>query len=191
MLGGLLSMILVTVGGFITMMLLIRTAMRWMRVSFVNQLGQFVLATTNWIVLPAQRLFPSMGRLDLSALIPAWGIQVLLTVLTVVLVGASFGNPVTALGGVLAVGALDVVKSALYLLMFAVIVGAVLSWVNPHSPLAPALNVLTRPFLAPFRRVIPPISGIDLSPLVLLLVVQIALYVLQHLRGAFFMLIIS
>ncbi|MFT4173070.1 MAG: YggT family protein [Rhodocyclaceae bacterium] len=184
-------MILETIGGFITMLLLVRTAMRWMRVSFVNQLGQFILATTNWLVVPAQRILPSVGRLDLSALVPAWGVQVLLVILTVLLAGFSFGNPVTALGGVLVVGALNLVKSALYLLMFAVIVGAVLSWVNPRSPLAPAITVLTRPYLQPFQRIIPPISGIDLSPLALLLVVQILLFVLQRLIMNFLPLVIG
>jgi YggT family protein len=54
----------------------------------------------------------------------------------------------------------------------------VLSWVNPYAPVAPAIAMLVRPFLAPFQRVIPPIGGIDLSPLVLIVVVNILLLVL-------------
>ncbi|MEC5399432.1 YggT family protein [Uliginosibacterium sp. H1] len=185
MLSGILSIILETVGGFISMMLLVRTAMRWMRMSFVSQVGQFVLATTNWIVLPAQRVLPSVGKLDTCSLVPAWLIESLLVAISVLLTAGGFGNPATALVGVLAIGALELVKVALYLLMGVVIISAVLSWVNPYSPLAPTLNQLTRPLLAPFRRVIPPVGGVDLSPLVLLLVVQIALFVLQGIRAGF------
>lgn len=185
MLSDILLMVLEAVGGFFTMMLLVRTVMRAMRISFVNQVGQFTLATTNWIVLPCQRVLPSMGRLDLSSLLPAWVIQTLLVVCSVLLSGRSFGNPGMAIGGLLTIGALELLRSALYLLMGAVILGAVLSWVNPYSPVAPAVNHLTRPFLDPFRRIMPTVSGIDLSPLVLLLVVQIVLFVLQSVRASF------
>ena len=64
----------------------------------------------------------------------------------------------------------------------AVIVSAVFSWVNPYAPLAAVFDTLTRPLLRPFRRFIPPVGGVDLSPLALLLVLQIALFVLDGLR---------
>lgn len=57
-----------------------------------------------------------------------------------------------------------------------------LSWVNPHAPLAPLFHSLSRPFLRPFQRLIPPIANVDLSPLVLLLVLQVALMLLAWLR---------
>ena len=78
---------------------------------------------------------------------------------------------------------LEVAKISLYLVMGAVLVSAVFSWVNPHAPLAEVFNTLTRPLLRPFRRVIPPIGGVDLSPLALLLLLQIALFVVASLRN--------
>ena len=117
MLSGILLMVLDAVGGFFTMMLLVRTVMRALRVSFVNQIGQFTLTTTNWIVLPSQRFLPSVGRLDMSSLVPAWAIQALLVVLTVLFSGRGFGNPGMAVAGVLAIGVMELLRSALYLLM--------------------------------------------------------------------------
>lgn len=179
MLADIFWMILDAVAGFFTMLLLVRTTMRAMRISFVNQLGQFVLATTNWLVLPCQRVLPSVGRIDTSSLVPAWAIQALLVLLPYLFSGRELGNPAMAMVGVLTISAFALLRVALQLLMGIVIVGALLSWVNPFSPLAPAINTLTRPFLAPFRRIVPPIQGIDLSPLALLLVVQVLLTVLQ------------
>jgi YggT family protein len=66
--------------------------------------------------------------------------------------------------------------------MGAVLISAVFSWVNPHAPLADVFNTVTRPWLRPFRRFIPPVGGVDLSPLALLLVLQIALFILASLR---------
>jgi YggT family protein len=83
---------------------------------------------------------------------------------------------------VAALAALEVAKISLYLVMGAVIVSAVFSWVNPFAPLAEVFNTLTRPLLRPFRRLIPPIGGVDLSPLALLLVLQIALFIVASLR---------
>lgn len=174
MLAGTLALILQAVLGFFTALLLVRTAMRFMRISFVGQLGQFVLATTNWAVLPFQKVVPGLGRLDLCSLLPAWLIQVLLVLMLRLLDGASF-DPML-LPAALLLGLLGLVRAGLYMLMWVVILSAVLSWVNPHAPLAGPLNAFTRPFLRPFRRVLPPLAGVDLSPLLLLLVLQILLY---------------
>jgi len=167
--------LLQTIAGFFTMLLLVRTAMRWMRISFVNQVGQFVLATTNWAVMPLQRVLPSVGRLDLSSLVPAWLLQVILVLVVAAVQGFGFDDPLLAVVRAFGIGALELLRSALYLLMFVVILGAVISWVNPRAPMAPVLNMLTRPFLDPIRRIVPPVANVDLSPLVLLVIVQILL----------------
>lgn len=178
MLIGVLSMIIQTVAGFFTMVLLVRTAMRFMRISFVSQLGQFVLATTNWVVNPLQRILPSIGRVDLCSLVPAWLIQVLLAMVLALLNMRSINLAVFS-GAAAIVGALNLLSIALMLLSGVVIVAAILSWVNPYAPIVPLLNSLIAPFLTPFRKIMPPISGVDLSPLLLLLVLQILQFVLQ------------
>ena len=89
------------------------------------------------------------------------------------------------LAGLWGVGLIELLRMMVYL-VFAVVLGsAVLSWVSPHAPLAPLLHSIAAPFLRPFRRVIPSIANVDLSPLVLLLVLQIVLMVLAGARNGF------
>ena len=133
-----------------------------------------MLATTNWAVLPFQKITPGAGRLDLCSLLPALLLQMALAAVLQLLSGRV--DPAALLLAVLLHGALGLLKTALQMLMWVVILGAVLSWVNPHSPLSGPLNAFRRPFLAPFRKILPPVSGVDLSPLLLLLALQIVLY---------------
>jgi YggT family protein len=86
--------------------------------------------------------------------------------------GAAAG---AALPALLALAAIQLFQLALYVVMGALILQAILSWVNPYSPIAPLLNSVTRPFLRPFQKVIPLIANVDLSPLAALLVCQLLL----------------
>lgn len=184
MLTNILLLILDTVIGFFTFLLLLRFYMQWLRVSFRNQLGQFVVTLTDWLVRPLRRFVPGVMGLDMASLLPAVLLQALQTFLSMSLRGYMPAFGVGELIGVLLlVGLLEVVKLSLYLLIVVVFAAAILSWVSPYSPWAPVLNGLARPFLRPIQRVIPPIANVDLSPLVLLLLLQIVLMLLGHLRG--------
>ncbi|MHB1373050.1 MAG: YggT family protein [Thauera sp.] len=186
MLTNILLLVLDVAGGFLTLMLLARFYMQWQRVSFRNQLGQFVVTTTDWIVRPLRRLIPGLFGLDMASLLPAWVVQVLLVMAELSLRGAVFsGNTAAVLAGLWGVGLIELLRMMVYL-VFAVVLGsALLSWVSPHAPLAPLLNSVAAPFLRPFRRVVPTIANVDLSPLVLLLVLQIVLMVLAGARNGF------
>ncbi|HRP74787.1 MAG TPA: YggT family protein, partial [Rhodocyclaceae bacterium] len=83
------------------------------------------------------------------------------------------------------IGLVELARMAIYLIFAVVLVSAVLSWVSPHAPAAPLFHALAEPFLRPFRRVVPMIANIDLSPLVLLLLLQVILVILAGLRGNF------
>ena len=100
-------------------------------------------------------------------------------VLAIVFVALFGGGHLPSFGAVLTLSVFWLVKWSLWLLTALVLLQAVLSWVNPYAPIAPALNALTRPFLEPIRRFVPLIGGVDLSPLVLILVVQVLLTLLQ------------
>lgn len=92
--------------------------------------------------------------------------------------GAQIGNAVgTAAVALFALAAIHMLQLMVYLVMGALILQAILSWVNPYSPIAPILNSVTRPFLRPFQRVIPLVANVDLSPLAALLVCQLILAV--------------
>ncbi|MCK2087221.1 YggT family protein [Thauera aromatica] len=186
MLANILLLILDVAASFLTLMLLARFYMQWQRISFRNQLGQFVVTTTDWVVRPLRRFVPGVFGLDLASLLPAWLVQVLLVAFELSLRGAAFsGNAAAVAAGLAGVGLIELLRMMVYLLIAVVLGSAVLSWVSPHAPLAPVLHGLAEPFLRPFRRVIPSIANVDLSPLVLLLVLQIVLMVLAGVRGSF------
>ena len=182
MLVQILLFILDTVCGFLTLALLVRFAMQWARASFRNPLGQFIVAVTDWMVRPVRRLIPGLFGLDMASLLLAWLWQVFYQGIALGLSGVlHVVSPAPALVVAL-LALLEVAKISLYLVIGAVIVSAVFSWVNPYAPLAEVFNTLTRPLLRPFRRIIPPVGGVDLSPLALLLVLQIGLFVIASLR---------
>lgn len=192
MLGNVVLLILNTAVGFLTLMLLARFFMQWQRVSFRNQIGQFVVATTDWLVRPLRRVIPGLMGFDLASLLPAWVLQTLLVFVELWLAGAPLGENMAGVAlGVLGLGLLELVRMAIYLVIAVVLMSAVLSWVNPHAPAAAVFHNLSAPFLRPFRRIIPPIANVDLSPLVLLLVLQIVLMVVGGLRGNFAALLIA
>ena len=166
------------VGLFVTLFLL-RFMMQAMRVSFGGQLGSFVRTLTNWAVKPLRRIIPGIGGLDWSSLFAALMLQLLLAGLLIGATGQSLaadGPTIALMIGWFAVRGL--LRLAVYILIGALILQAVLSWINPYSPLAAPAHQLTRPLLDPLRRFIPLISGIDLSPLVAILLLQAVLFFL-------------
>jgi YggT family protein len=179
MLGQIASLLVDTVAAFFVFMLLARFHFQWLRVPFRNPIGEFILATTNWCVVPARRAIPGLAGLDLPTLLLAWLAQAAGVWIQAGIAGASPG-----IAAVAAVAAVDMLRYSLYILVFAVIVQVVFSWINPHAPFAPLFDVITRPFLRPLRRVIPLMGSFDLSPLVLLVLIQVLLIPVGHLRFA-------
>ena len=96
MLGSLLLTIVETLGSLLSGVLLARFVMQWQRISFRNPLGQFVVATTDWLVLPLRRFIPGLGGLDLASLLPAWVVQVVVVFVALAVRGV-LGS---AIGGV-------------------------------------------------------------------------------------------
>lgn len=183
MLTSLLLLILEAVSGFFVFLLLIRFYMQWLRISFRNQVGQFVAAVTDWLVRPVRRLLPGLFGLDLSSLVVALALHGGYLAIAFWLKRFSFAaGAAVAIPVVLAIAVLELMRFSVYLLIGVVLISAVLSWVNPHAPLAPLFHSLSRPFLKPFQRLIPPIANVDLSPLVLLLALQVVLMGLSWLR---------
>jgi len=169
------------VAGLFVFLLLARFHFQWMRVSFRNQLGAFVIALTNWIVMPARRVIPALRGYDLATLLAAWLLQAVALGLTLALLGRAPGSG-EAYAALAAVALVDLLRFSLYILVFALVVQAVLSWVNPYSAVGPVFDALTRPFLRPIRRFVPPIANVDLSPLVLIILLQVVLIPLAYLR---------
>ena len=152
--------------------LLLRFWMQVLRAPFRNPLGDVLQALTNWIVKPLRRIIPGFFGSDFATLLPALALRWLWLVAEFAIVGAALDGAV--LGMLVALSVVSLLKISLYLLMGAVIVQAILSWVAPHGPIAGVLNAITFHFLRPIRRVIPPIGGqLDLSPLIVVVICQL------------------
>lgn len=161
--------------GIFVYALMLRFYMQVFRAPFHNPLGQMVLALTDWLVKPVRRVLRGWGGIDWSTLVLAWVLQWVwhLAVFALRLPGASGVNPFLAL---FLLAGISLLKVSLYLLMGTVLVQAILSWVSPYNPLQAILNALTRPFLRPIQRVLPPLGGqFDLSPLILFVLCNLLL----------------
>ena len=171
-----IAFLLDAVAGFFCSLFVLRFLMQAMRVSFAGQIGDFVVKLTNWAVKPLRRVIPGFAGLDWASLLAALLTQLILAVLLIGLAGPGLNAEPGAVAGMLlwfAVRAL--LRIGVYIFIGALILQAVLSWINPYSPLAAPAHQLTRPLLDPIRRVVPAISGIDLSPLVAILLLQVVL----------------
>jgi YggT family protein len=177
MLGQIASFLVDTAITFFVFLLLLRFHFQWLRVPFRNQVGEFVLRSTGWIVLPARRVIPGLKGLDLATLALAWAVQGLGEWTLAWIAGRD-----PTLAAVALVALVDLLRYSLYILIGAVIIQVVFSWLNPYTPAAPVLDALTRPFLRPLRRFVPLLGNIDLTPLVLVVLVQVVLIVVWHLR---------
>jgi YggT family protein len=172
-----------TVAWLFTLALLLRFLLQWARAAPRNAISDFVNALTNFMVKPARRIIPGLWGLDLATLLLAWLVQFVALVLVLQLAAGDIALASGSQLGAIAVMALvRIVRLILYIIIGVVIVQAVLSWVNPYSPVAVVLNALTRPLLRPFQRRIPPVGNVDLSPLFVIVICQLLLIVLSHVR---------
>ena len=168
--------LLETFVGLFVLALLLRFFLQLVRAPARNPLSNFVAALTDFVVRPARRVIPGLWGYDLSSLVLAWLLQLVLMAAVLSIKGYDFsGTAGTAIAGLVLLAATDLLKTFIYIVLVATIVQAVLSWINPYSPVAPILHAMTRPFLGVFRRRIPPIGGVDLSPLFVLVVCQLLL----------------
>ena len=164
---------------FFCTLFLLRFMMQAMRVPFAGQPGSFVVALTNWAVKPLRRIIPGIGGLDWSTVFAAFALQLLLTGVIVVLSGrVSELDSIGMAPMILWFALRGLLRLAVYIMIGALILQAVLSWVNPYSPLSAPAQQLTRPILDPIRRLVPLIGGVDLSPLVAILLLQVVLMLL-------------
>jgi YggT family protein len=183
MLYQIISLLLEVGVGLVAGACLLRLYMQYQRIPMSvrsgNPLGGFVFALTDWIVLPLRKLIPAAGRWDLSSLVAVFLLEVV-QFSCLWLLGALGGGFLT----IPILAAFGVVRLALSGMTGLIIVYAVLSWVQTHSVLSDVIERLCAPPLIPIRKVMPLVGGVDLSPLVLLVLLQIAAIVLGAIQGA-------
>ena len=178
MISGALIFLLQTLGNLFVIAVLLRFMMQLFRVPFRNPFAEFIVAITDFAVKPLRRLIPGAFGLDWACLVLA-----LLIELVVVLAAYWLNDYPFILAGskvwpvMLGLAAVRLVSLTVYLIIGLTLLRAVLSWVNANTPLMPVVYALSEPFLRPLRRVVPMISNVDLTPLVLFIVCQLVLMV--------------
>jgi YggT family protein len=171
------AFLLEVIAGLLGSACLLRLYMQHQRIPFGNPIGSLVFALTDWLVLPLRKVLRPVGRWDMASLVGAFLLKLAqYFLLWLVTGGALVVVPVMAVFGVIGL--------VIYGLTGLLIVYAVMSWVQTQSPLYDVLSRLLAPPLRPLRRMVPLVGGMDLTPLILLVLLQVASIVLQHaLRG--------
>ncbi len=164
-----------TLFGLYILAIMLRFLLQWVRADFYNPVSQFLVKVTNPPLKPLRRLIPGFWGIDLAAVV----LMLLLQMLELFLVGVVVGQSFRPLG-VLVMSAGELLSLAIYVFMVAIIIQIILSWIQPgaYNPVTGLINRLSEPLLAPARRLIPPISGLDLSPLAVLILLQLSLILL-------------
>ncbi len=178
MIAGALAFLVETAFGLFTFALLLRFYLQWARAPHRNPVSDFLHALTDFAVRPARRLIPGLWGLDFSTLTLAWLAQFVELWLSLAIRGWEPGAQVgAALGALALLAVVKVLKQLVYIVMGAVLIQAILSWVAPYSPVMPLLSSMARPWTRLFQRVIPPVGNVDLSPLFVLVACQLVLMV--------------
>jgi len=163
-----------TVLGLFTIALLLRFYLQLTGAPYYNPVSQAVVSATNFLVRPVRRFTPSWRSLDLSTLVLAFAAQLIVQLAQLWAedypLGLANFNVYLAIFGLVI---LSLFKLSVHIFVYAVIIQAIMSWVNPHTGAADALNSLTAPLLNPVRRMMGNIGGLDLSPLIVFIVAQL------------------
>lgn len=176
MLNNVLIFLLQAILGLLVLLFLLRFYFQLTKVSFQQQAAQIIVTLTNFAVKPARKVIPSFKQIDLSTLLLAYITQLILTFATLWLKGF----PLLVAGSsvwltVLLIALLSIVSMSISIFMYAVLIQAILSWVNPYTPIAPVLDKLTYTVLRVLRKFIPSAGSIDLTPLVFIIAAQLVL----------------
>jgi len=161
------------------LLLLLRFWLPWLRGDFRNPVAQGVLRFTSPLVVPVRRLLPSAGRLDTATILIAFVLQ-FLTILLLLTITSRTVDPVY----ITITAVLELTILSLNLFFFAILIKIILSWIAPHTynPITALISTLAEPILSPFRRYIPPIGGLDVSPIFAVILLQAAVIFLQTLK---------
>ncbi len=154
---------------------LLRLLLQMVRADFYNPLCQFLMKVTNPVLLPMRRVIPSIGRLDTASVI----LMLVLEILGVWII-SRIGSTAMNLQQIVAFSAIKLIMTLLMTYFFLIIASVILSWVGQRMrhPIIPLVYQLTEPVLKPFRKFIPPIAGIDLSPLFALIAIRFLILLL-------------
>jgi YggT family protein len=156
---------------------LLRLMLQWVRADFYNPLSQFLVRITNPLLIPLRRVIPSIGRLDTASVVLALALE-LISLLIISTIN-SISMPWVQL---IYLAVTKLLMAVLWLYFFLILAVVILSWVGGQvrHPFIPLMYQLTEPVLRPFRKFIPPIAGMDLSPLFAIIAIRFLIHLLGY-----------
>jgi len=162
-----------TLFGLYILLIMLRFLLQWVRADFYNPLTQFIVKITNPLLLPLRRIIPGFGGLDSAALV----LMLLLKYAELLLLSLLPDHSLPNLLGLGVLALVELLALTLNVFLFGIFIQAILSWIAGagHNPVASLLYQLTAPVLRPFRNLIPPISGMDLSPMAAIIALYLAM----------------
>ncbi len=170
-----------TLFGLYILAVMLRLILQLVKADFYNPVSQFLVRATNPPLKLLRRFIPGFGGIDISSIVLAWTLKSAELGLVILLSGAS----VNALGPILwAIP--ELVELLINIFLFAILIQVILSWINPgaYNPASALLHSLTDPVMRPARRILPPISGLDLSPMLVMIgLVLLKMLLLPPLRS--------
>jgi len=176
-----LEFLITTLFSLYILAVMLRFLLGAVRADFYNPVSQFLVRITNPVLVPMRKVIPSIGKYDTAALLLLLLLQILSLLLIVMLRGTSVSIPVLLLYAIV-----ELVLLLINIFIFSILVQVILSWINPgtYTPIGALLHNITSPVLAPIQRIIPPVGGIDLSPLFALIGLQVIKMLIHPLIGA-------
>ena len=161
-----------TIFGFYTILVLLRFLLQLVRADFYNPISQFAVKVTSPILNPMRRVIPGWGGVDVSSLILILALQLIQLVAIILMLG----YPIPNVGLIVAWSAVGILGLLLNFFFWAIIIQVVLSWVAPQSnnPVVGLLYQITEPVMAPARKLLPPMGGMDFSPIIVFMLIQLA-----------------
>jgi YggT family protein len=168
--GEIFNYLVQTVLGLFQFAVLLRLMLQLTRADFYNPVSQFVVRITSPVLLPLRKLIPAIGRVDTASVVLALGVQMLSIMVSLAIMGYRPTNLVALLLWSL----IGVASLVVNLFFFAILGLIIFSWIAPNSyhPALALLHQLTEPVMGPFRRLLPAIGGLDLSPILVFVVIN-------------------
>ncbi len=164
------SFLVTTLFGLYLLIVMLRLLFQTLRVDPYNQISQFILKATNPVLQPLRRVIPGVGGIDWSCIVLLLGLKLIETALVIIMLG---GSP--AFIGMLVISIAGLLSLFLNVFLFSIIIQVVLSWVSPgaYNPMTSIIYSITEPLLRPVRNMLPAMGGLDLSPLLVLIGIQL------------------
>jgi len=167
-----------TLFGIYEVIILLRFLLQLVRADFYNPISRFIVKATSLPLRPLRRIIPGVAGMDMASLV----LLLVVIVVELLLLSMVANLPMPALPGLIALALVELLKLLIYVFLFSVFVLAILSWVSPggYNPVANLLYQVTAPLMRPARRLLPPMGGLDLSPMIVMIVLYLMILLVIH-----------